>query len=887
MPTASPTIHTATVTFLFSDIEGSTPLWDAQPEAMSAAAARHDLLLRGAIESAGGTVFKSAGDAFFAAFDSPEAAFGAALAAQTALAAEPWPLAGGAALRVRMALHTGPAERRQGDFFGAAPSRTARLLDAAHGGQTLLSDTAAAHAAERLPAGAALRLLGRFSLRGLSRPSDIWELTAPGLPSSFPPLRLPEAYPHNLPAQMTSFIGREAERASARALLSESRLVTLTGPGGTGKTRLALEAAADSRELYPDGTWLVELAALADPALIDQEIAATLGVREDSGRLRQALLAALRPQAALLILDNCEHLIDAVARLAEALLTLCPKLTVLATSREALGIGGEIILPLSSLSLPQASGQSPDTLGDCDSVRLFVARATAALPTFRFSAGNAAAVASVCTRLDGIPLALELAAARVQVLTPEQIDGRLGDRFRLLTGGLRTALPRQQTLRALVDWSYDLLSPPEQTLFARLSVFCGGWSLAAAEAVCAGGCVEEWEILDLVARLAAKSLVVAEPPENGQVRCRLLESLHSYAAGKRAESPGDAGALTQKHRDFFLALAEDAVPHLVGPDQALWLDRLECDAENFRAALTQARSDRDGTLPRLAGALSRFWYGRSYLTEGRGWLDAALAESPDDAGPARGRVLNGAGLLAWCCGDYGDARAYHERDLALRRAHGDPHGVAAALGNLCIVADSAGQQIEAQEYGQESLAQYEALGDRANSARMLNSMGVLAMSHGDFAGADALYRRALAEYRELSDAAGSAATLHNLGDLLFQQGQHAQAKPFFRSSLEAQRTLGSRQRIASTLLHLAEIAGAETRHAEVCLLQAAADAALTEDAVAVKTDFDPQKTLAASRAALGEEKFAFFWAQGARLEAAQSIEYVLDTYDGLVDDGLL
>ncbi len=880
MPTEAST--TATLTFLFSDIEGSTPLWETQPDAMAAALARHDALLRQAIDGAGGTIFKTFGDAFYAAFERPGGALGAALAAQTALTAQAWGLEDGGALRVRMALNTGAAERRNGDYFGAALGRSARLLAAAHGGQVLLSDAAAELVLDALPPGVSLRSLGLHALKGFATVSEIWELSAPGLPAGFPPLRLPDLFPHNLPAPLTSFIGREAERAAARERLADSRLVTLTGMGGTGKTRLALQAAADTREGYPGGTWLVELAALDDPELVEPQIAGVLGLREDAGRLRPALLEALRPQPLLLILDNCEHLIDAVARLADALLKSCPKLTILATSREALGIGGESALPLPPLGLPPpGDAQTPEALSDCDSVRLFVERATAALPAFRFSAGNAAAVASVCTRLDGIPLALELAAARVKVLTPEQIDGRLNDRFRLLTGGLRTALPRQQTLRALVDWSYELLSPAEQCLLRRLSVFHGGRSLAAAEAVCTGGEVAEGEVLDLLSHLAAKSLVVAEAPDTGPVRYRLLQSIHSYTMDKMKETPGEAETVARKHRDFFLALAEEAEPHLFGPDQVLWLDTLECDMENLRAALAFAQKECDGTLPRLAGALSRFWYGRSYLSEGRSWLEAALMEIENDGSAVIGKVLSGAGLLAWCCGDYDTARVYHERDLALHRSRENPRGIAQALGHLCIVAEGQKQYAKAEQYGQESLAQYRALGDRANSARMLNSMGVLALGQRDYIGAEDLYRRALAEYRELYNPAGSAATLHNLGDLLFQQGQYAQAKPYFRDSLAAQRTLGSKQRIAIALMHVAEIAGAEGRHAEVCLLQAASDAAWEGGAVTLELDFDAWATLAESRAALGEEQFAQLWVRGSRMDAAQSVQYVLDNYDGL------
>ncbi len=420
-----PVRPSGTVTFLFSDIEGGTQLWEEQPEAMSAALARHDALMQQAIEASGGFVFKTVGDAFHAVFEQPNAALAAAIAAQAALHSEAWTLADGKKMRVRMALHTGNAELRGGDYFGSALSRAARLLAAGHGGQTLLSEAASALVAGSLPEGARLRSLGRHRFKDLAQAQEVSDLLTPNLPSVFPALRSLEPFPNNLPAQLTSFIGRETEMAAARRLLAGSRLLTLTGMGGSGKTRLALQIAAEALENYPDGVWLVELAALSDPDLVAQEVAGVLGVREESEKkLRQTLIDTLRPQSVLLILDNCGHLVESAARLAEALLQAYPKLSILATSREALGIGGETVLPLASLSMPAlgTSAATPDTLAGCEAVRFFVERATVALPVFRFSVGNAAAVASVCARLDGIPLALELAAARVKVLTPEQID---------------------------------------------------------------------------------------------------------------------------------------------------------------------------------------------------------------------------------------------------------------------------------------------------------------------------------------------------------------------------------------------------------------------------------------------------------------------------------
>lgn len=874
-----------TVTFLFTDIQGSTRLWEQYPDAMRTALARHDALLRQSMEAQEGQVFKTAGDAFHAAFAQPEKALAAALAAQAALSAEPWPLPAGASLRVRMALHTGEVERRDSDYFGAALSRTARLLAAAHGGQTLLSAALASLLPSRLPTDVALRSLGRHRLKDLAQPQEIFQLTHPALPCEFPPLRSLESFTHNLPLQLSSFIGREKELVEARRRLAETRLLTLTGTGGAGKTRLALQVAAEVIEDFPDGVWLVELAPLTDPELLPQAVATALGLGEEGGdrTLAETLADALRLKSLLLVWDNCEHLIDACARLAETLLRTCPILRLLATSREALEIGGETVLPISSLSLPAGPPLPPtETLAGYESVRLFVDRATTALPAFRLSDGNAPAVAQVCSRLDGIPLALELAAARIRVLTPQQIASRLDDRFRLLSGGSRTALPRQQTLRALIDWSYDLLPPAEQALLRRLSVFAGGWPLEAAETVCAGAEVEEWEVLDLLSRLVAKSLVVVEPPDEGQVRYRLLENLRSYARERLAET-GEATALAARHRDWFLALAEEAEPHLSGPEMPHWLDRLERDLENFRAALSFSRQAGGESLPRLAGALSRFWYGRSYLSEGLGWLEDALA--PAAAVSIRAKVLNGAGMLSWSCGDYAKSRAFHARDLELRRELNDTRGIARALGNLGILASEQGDFTQAGALYAESLTLYRTLGDDLSLAHMLNNLANLHTAQADYTGAGPLLRESLALYRQVGNGAGIAAALHNLGDLHTKQGLLDEAKPYFRDSLSAQQTLGDKQRIASTLTHLAETAHAQADFERACLLFAAADGILQASGIP-QLALDSRGTigLGQMRAALGEQAFRALWSQGQMLGQDRAIAFVLENYPALQNE---
>jgi class 3 adenylate cyclase len=481
-------LPTGTVTFLFTDIEGSTRLWDRYPETMRQALARHDALMKEAIEKHHGHVFKTIGDAFCAAFATASDAVMAAVAAQKALenlqltddkTEESLPL------RVRMALNTGTAEERDGDYFGPTLNKVARLLAAGHGGQILLTASAEAVVAGQLPDSISLVDMGSQRLKDLQLPEHVHQLRHPDLQAEFPPLRALNAS-NNLPIQVTSFVGREREIAEVKRLFEKTRLLTLTGSGGAGKTRLSLQVAAEMMEQNPDGVWLVELAPLSDPNLVPQTVATVLNVREEPGRpITQTLVDFLKTRSLLLLLDNCEHLLTACANLADTILRNCPKAYILASSREGLNIPGETTYRIPSLSLPDTRETlTPENLMQYEAVQLFVERAQSAQPSFVVTPQNAAAVGQLCVRLDGIPLAIELAAARVKAMSVEQIASRLDDRFRLLTGGSRTALPRQQTLRALIDWSYDLLSEQEQTLLRRLSVFAGGWTLEAAEKVC-------------------------------------------------------------------------------------------------------------------------------------------------------------------------------------------------------------------------------------------------------------------------------------------------------------------------------------------------------------------------------------------------------------------
>jgi len=645
------------VTFLFTDIEGSTALWEQDGARMSQALAAHDVLARSAVEGHQGKVVKTTGDGMHAVFQDALDALAATVDLQQALA-DP-AATNGISLRVRCGLHAGVVERRDNDYFGTPVNRAARIMNAAHGGQELLSQIVVDCVREKLPAAVALRDLGKVRLKDLSTPEHVYQVMHPHLRQEFPALRSLEATPNNLPQQPTSFIGREKELADVRRLLMRARTLTLTGSGGCGKTRLGLQVAADSLEHFPDGAWLVELAPLADPGLVPQTVATVLGVKEQPGKpIGQSLSEHLKDKRLLLLLDNCEHLLEGCAKLADLLVHQCSHLTILASSREALGIGGEQAYRVPSLSLPDPKRlHSLLSIAQFEAVQLFADRALLARADFKLTDQNASTLASICYRLDGIPLAIELAAARVRSLSVEEINRKLDERFRLLTGGSRTALPRQQTLRSLIDWSYDLLNDSEKQLLQRLTVFAGGWTLNATEQVCASEGTGDVEVLDLLTSLADKSLVVAEQDDE-HYRYRLLETVRQYARDRLLES-GAGETYRDRHRDYFLTLAEEAAPKLNGAERAAWLRRLEEEHENLRAGLEWSLIEVGSeTRLRFCSALYRFWWTQGYLSEGRGWCARAL-EKPGALGRTteRAKALNVAGVLAYQQRDYPPARA--------------------------------------------------------------------------------------------------------------------------------------------------------------------------------------------------------------------------------------
>ncbi len=613
-----------TLTFLFTDIEGSTALLRRLGEgAYTQVLASHHALIRSALAAHGGREVDTQGDAFFAVFSSPTACVAAVIQMQRAIAAQAWPAE--ERVRVRMGVHTGEASKTATGVVGLDVHRAARVAAVAYGGQVLLSETVAALVRDSLPAGAALRDLGVYRLKDLGRPERVFQLETVGLAAEFPPLRSLDnpALPNNLPAQLATFIGRDRELPQLRALVGSSRLVTVTGAGGAGKTRLSLQVAAELLDGSGDGVWLVELAAVADENAVAPAISRALGITGPPDRPGlDALLNALAPQDILIVLDNCEHLIGACAKIADAIVTTCPRVHLLATSREPLGIGGETIYRVPSLSLPGPGEAGLAAAESCDAVALFSERARAQGVGLRVDEQTAPVLVSICRQLDGMPLAIELAAARLRSLSLSDLHDRLGQRFRLLTGGSRTALERQQTLRATVDWSYSLLTGAEQLLLRRLSMFAEGFDLDAAEAVCGFGDIEVFDVADLLGSLVDKSLVVAEPTGE-TLRYLMLETIRQFAAERLAEiGPGEAAAVAAAHGAHFLSVAEAAAPHLTGPDQGRWLARLDADQANLQRATAHAAVDPDGTTLalRFGVALKRYWIARTRFEEATGCL---------------------------------------------------------------------------------------------------------------------------------------------------------------------------------------------------------------------------------------------------------------------------
>lgn len=838
-----PDLPTGTITFLFTDIEGSTKLWERCPEDMQSALARHDFLLRNAIERHSGYVFKTVGDAFCGAFQTATDALNAVLESQLALSSEEWGETG--TIRVRMGLHTGEAEERDNDYFGQTLNRVARLQSIVYGGQVLISQSTYELLRDRLPERVELRPLGTHRLKDLNRAENIYQVLYPGLPSDFPSLRSLDTYPNNLKVQLTSFIGREKEMGEISGLLDSHALVTLLGPGGTGKTRLSLQVGADRLEQYPDGVWLIELAPISDPALIAQTIASVIGVREETGKtLTQTLSEHLKSRTVLLILDNCEHLISDCASLVNSLMLACPHLHILASSREGFNIPGETIYRVPTLRKPDPkSKQTVESLSQFDSVRLFIDRAISMQSTFTVTNQNVPALSQLCSRLDGIPLAIELAAARVRSLSVEEINSKLESSFRLLTGGSRTALPRQQTLKALIDWSYDMLSELEMRLFGRLSVFGGGWTQEAAESVCADEELEDWEIFDLLMSLVDKSLVIAEQ-EEGSTRYRLLETIKQYAQDRLKETDEGEGA-NKRHLSYYMRFAEENSMLLSGAQQQACLDTIDTEYDNIRIALDWAMLNDRAAALKLATVMGQFWYLSGLLTEGRERLELALASQADsEQTELHTEAAYHIGRIAIEQGDFKAAKSHMTRCLDLYREQGNREKTASVLNSLGIIALQHNDYTAARSLLEESLTLQRELGKKQGIVAALSNLGNLMQDIGDYQAALALYEEGLTIANSVGDRRIIANLFINIGNAMYQQGDSVKARQNIEVSMEIARELNDDWYMAYSLCGLAAIAKDEGNFVEA--------RSMTEDALDMVRKVDDKCEIAYALSLLGE-----------------------------------
>ena len=923
-------------TLLFTDIEGSTRLWEEDEQGMSRSLAAHDAASRVAVEGNRGIVVKMTGDGMYAAFDDAVDALNATVELQLAL--DELAAGSGVALRVRAGLHLGIVERRNEDLFGSPVNRAARIMKAAHGGQILISQAVVDGLSGRLPASVSMRDLGAVRLRDLATSERVYQLLHPKLRADFPALRSLEATPNNLPQQVTSFIGRERELKEAKALLESTRLLTLLGMGGLGKTRLSLQIGADILEKYPDGVWFIDLAPIKDASLVANVAAQVLGVREETGKpMLQTLCAHIKEHKLLLIIDNCEHLVAACAGLVDALLQAAPEARVIATSREGLHIRGEQTYQVFPLRVPDKKA-SAESLLRSDAVQLFVERARLQKPGFTLSEREAPAVAELCARLEGIPLALELAAARMRSLSVEDINSRLHDRFKLLTGGSRIALERQQTLRALVNWSYDLLQENEQIVLDRLSVFVGGFDLDAAEAVCGADPVEPEDVLDLVTSLVDKSLVMFEH-DGGGARYGLLETIREFAhehltkqrygmqatirefAKERLEQRDDVAATAGRHCDYFLGFAKTGRVKLGGPEMAEWTRRLEAELDNLRAAIALALSGKvDPVIAvKFEVALMNFRILRGYASEGRKNVRIVL-DLPGVMEPnvARGHALYVGGVLATSQGDYADAKRLLTECLELRRVLTEPRDIAATLSTLSVLYLREGDAPKARECEEAGIGLFRQIGDKIGEAIGLLHLGEIDVQLSDDANAEKHFEQCLVIAKSIKHQELESECERNLGELTLAKGDIKSAQERFARSLKICRDTENKRdgAIALWCLGKADVANGDCESARSRLTEALrafesfemnlealdcledyavlmqevgrADAAMrlhaatTSIRTALSLPRSPRsepkrrEDIDAARAVLGEDAFNAAWAEGQKWAFDDVIEYALE-----------
>ncbi len=902
------------VTFLFTDLEESTRQWERHADAMRGALERHDVIMQSAIDDHGGTLVKHTGDGVCAAFADAAHAASACIAAQRALQLTRFD---DVALRSRMAIYTGIAERQGSDYRGAVLNRVARLMAAAHGGQVLVSQSAREEIGDRLPPGAHLRDMGVRRLKDVVQPEQVFQLVVDGLPCDFPPLRSQDARRLDVPAPTTEFIGREREIDAIAGIFrsSTTRLLTLTGAGGTGKSRLAIEAARRLVDDYDDGAIFVSLASVVKPGMVVPAIARALGVREDAGRdIALTVCEAIRGKKLLLVLDNFEQIVDA-APVVSTMLEAAPGLHVLVTSRERLHLSGEREYAVEPLALPQADHlPAPDALARIEAVALFVTRAQAVQGSFTLDAANAADVAHICCRLDGLPLAIELAAARVRILTPARIRGALDDSLHFLTGGARNAPERHRTLRATIEWSHAVLTAQEQALFRRMAVFAGGATLEAIEVVCRVG--GDPDVLPTLESLVAKSLV-RQTKRDHERRFSMLETIAEYAREHLAQA-AEAPDVATAHAEFFAALAEEAAPHLNDVDQAEWLARLDAEDENLRAALAQsAHRSRANRGLRLCKSLHRLWSVHGRLSEGRRWCTlmlqmsegapasiariatgnalAVLALHQNDYDVARplleecaaslramgelrsaGRVLNNLGVVHEFVGELEAARASYEESLAIKRETADPL-VPMTLGNVANVVLAQGDVARARAMLASALEEDRKHGSPENLAITLCKCARAARKAAEFDVARGECDESIAILRRLDAAGPLAEVLEERGSLALDQRAFVEARAFYVEALTLAVETGNRGAVAAALEGLATIAGGLQAYG-LAARHFAAAAAVRAEVRGPPSPLDGARreaALAEARRSLGNAAFEDAWRAGAGASLAEAVEFAL------------
>jgi predicted ATPase/class 3 adenylate cyclase len=913
-------LPTGTVTFLFTDIEGSTKLAQEYAEAWESIRAQHHAILCEAIESNHGYIFQIIGDAFCAAFHTARDGLNAAMDSQRNLQSKD---SEGAPIKVRMGIHTGEATIHGDEYHGyLTMSLVQRVMSAGHGGQILLSNAVENLLRGQLPKDISLRDMGEHRFKNIPLAVRVFQVVAPDLQSNFPALRASDVFPNNLPTQLTSFVGREKELADVKKLLQDAHMLTLIGPGGTGKTRLSIRSANESLAQYPDGVWLVELAPILDPLLVPRTTAMAIGLREEPQRpVIDMLCDYLREKKMLIVLDNCEHLVDACAQMTNRILQAAPNARILASSREALGIEGEVPYRVPSLATPNLEHlPSLEKLPKLDSIQLFIERATTVKSDFTLTKDNASFVAQICFRLDGIPLALELAAARMKVLSPEQIASRLDDRFRLLTGGSRTALPRQQTLRAMIDWSYSLLSEPEKALFRRLAVFVGGWTLEAAESVCGeerGG----FDVLDLLSRLVDKSLVFVEE-STGEIRYHRLETIRQFSREKFFETD-EVETIRDCHLAFYVKYAETADEHMRGRARATWVHRLEAEQDNLRAAMEWGLAGNPENALQIAACLVNFWTAGGYSAEGFRWIQKSLErvekiEGGD--GPAlRAKALRGLSNLYVSLGDNTNGKRVAEESIALFRQSQDKSGLAYALVVSAHPHEFLGERLQAEAALMESIAIARTEKNAFVLASALNYLTRITLDlHGDIEAAEryadeairisqeagieyavmyahemksviaihrknydearTLIERALHACQELGAHFNAIVLKSNLAHMERGLGNHVIALDIYRETIVVFRDMGQTGAVAHQLECFGFIAIAQEQNERALQLFAAANTLREKGSTPMTPDekvyFDEQ--LRGVRDRLDKTQFNSIWSNGRAMTMEQAIQLALE-----------